>query len=173
VDRFTYTIDDDQARRFFEYAGFRARNLTDPLRRAGRTLLHHINLTFASEGAWVGERWPGLDPEYEEWKAEHYPGRPLLVQSGRMYRDAISERSISVHGNTLRYGFDSRYAGVQQHGAEWTTDRGHEAVIPERPFIKVTPGLIEQIENDFRVWLEELKATNRARRSISLPNPFD
>lgn len=180
MDRVAYTLDDDQARRFFEFAGFRARNLSDPLRRAGATLLHHIARTFETEGDWIGHPWPLLDEGYAAWKEQHAPGRPMLVLTGLLRRMAISRSAVHVTGNQLSWTVNLPYAHIQQEGATWMTlrkvggkFRPHVAHIPARPFVQVTPGLVEAIEQDFRVWLEELKSVNRARSGLSIPNPFN
>jgi len=47
---------------------------------------------FDSEGARGGGKWQALSPAYRKWKQVHYPGRPILVRTGRL------KRSLSVIG---------------------------------------------------------------------------
>ena len=41
---------------------------------------------FSSEGMSVGEPWKPLSPEYAAWKARHYPGKGILVRTGKMQK---------------------------------------------------------------------------------------
>ena len=40
---------------------------------------------FDTEGARAGTRWAPLSLAYEAWKRKHFPGRQLLVLTGRMW----------------------------------------------------------------------------------------
>lgn len=46
---------------------------------------------FASRGAGA---WRPLSRHYAEWKAKHFPGKPLLVQSGKLRAAATSATSL-------------------------------------------------------------------------------
>lgn len=174
MERLVYRLDERQAEAFFTYAGFRARNLSEPLRRAGRRLLHHVNLTFATEGAWIGEEWPELDPTYAAHKLADVGAKPMLVYSGELRRDAISDRTLRIEqhgeGATLVYSLANRKAAAHQYGG-WVDEKGREHP-PARPFFEVTPELVEGIETDFRIWLEEIKGVNARRRHLDLPMPI-
>lgn len=41
---------------------------------------------FATQGASLGEPWKPLSPEYARWKEKRYPGRGILVRTGKMQR---------------------------------------------------------------------------------------
>lgn len=47
---------------------------------------------FESEGARGGQKWQELSPAYKKWKERHFPGRPILMRTGRL------KRSLSVIG---------------------------------------------------------------------------
>lgn len=44
---------------------------------------------FASRGGVIGEQWPRLSGKYAAWKAQQYPGRPVLVRTGLMQRSFV------------------------------------------------------------------------------------
>lgn len=47
---------------------------------------------FNSEGSRGGSRWTPLSDNYRNWKQKKYPGRPILVLTGRL------KRSLTVNG---------------------------------------------------------------------------
>lgn len=163
-----YDLDTREAEAFFEYAGFRARNMRDPLQRVGNRLLHHVNLTFATEGGWVAHPWPELNPKYAAWKLSQVGERPMLVFTGQLRREAISRRRLRIeasygHGR-LRYTLDRpAYAEYHQDG---------EGRNKRRPFVVINRELVEEVELVFREWLEELKGLNVSRRGLNLTNPL-
>ena len=182
MEELVYELHTAQAQAFFEYAGFRARNMGEPLRRAGRRLLHHINLTFATEGEWAAEFWPKLSEPYATRKREAVGERPMLVFEGTLRSRAISRRAIRVtqhaDGGELSYELDTPvYAPAHQYGGWWDdgnpkTGREPSQHPPARPFVGITDELVQLIEEDFRVWLNEIKGVNVRRRSLDLPMPI-
>lgn len=59
--------------------------------------------------------WPALSPAYAEWKAEKYPGAPILVRTGRL-RESLTMSAAeagAVSGDAIRR--------VTAHGFEWGT----------------------------------------------------
>lgn len=49
---------------------------------------------FKSEGAyWNGYPWAPLSPAYAAWKAEHYPGKGILVAEGDLRRGAVQAKA--------------------------------------------------------------------------------
>lgn len=175
MEELVYRLNTRQAEAFFQYAGFRARNLGEPLRRAGRRLLHHINLTFATEGGWAGEEWLPLSPRYAARKLREVGARPILVWSGTLRREAISEKRIRVvqHGDGASLVYDLEYpayAAAHQYGG-WMDEEGREHP-PQRAFVQITDELVDLVEEDFRVWLDEIKGVNARRRHLDLPMPI-
>lgn len=67
---------------------------------------------FASEGATGSGGWQALSPDYAEWKARHYPGKPILERTGdlkrsltrRPYGVEVLERRFMVLGSDVEYG---------------------------------------------------------------------
>ncbi len=61
------------------------RDFKEPLSRFGQFIIDtHIPYQYHAKGA--PSPWPELSPQYALWKANHYPGRPLLVLTGAMKR---------------------------------------------------------------------------------------
>ena len=53
---------------------------------------------FESEGAWGGHKWAPLTPAYAAWKAQHKPGRSILVADGDMKAAASRpSRQVAPH----------------------------------------------------------------------------
>lgn len=74
---------------------------------------------FESEGAAVGHRWSPLSPAYAEWKAVHFPGRPILVRTGRL-KKSLTARPMGIEHITSEYvelGTDVPYAQYHQRGS--------------------------------------------------------
>lgn len=60
-----------------------------------------IRRLFATEGASSGRGWPALSPAYAAWKRRHYPGRKIMVLTGRLRR-SLTERGHAEH--VARFG---------------------------------------------------------------------
>lgn len=63
---------------------------------AMRTVRHWMKEQFESQGAWGGEAWAALSPDYLAWKAVNYPGKPLLVQTGALKRAALAPHFVGA-----------------------------------------------------------------------------
>ena len=48
--------------------------------------------SFASKGASTGKPWKPLSKQYAAWKAEHFPGRPLMIRTGRLSRSITDSK---------------------------------------------------------------------------------
>lgn len=74
---------------------------------------------FVSEGQSGSGGWVPLSPGYAAWKAKHAPGRPLLVQSGKL-RQSLTERGgehiEEIRADSLRLGTEVPYAIYHQKG---------------------------------------------------------
>jgi phage gpG-like protein len=107
---------------------------------------------FESKGSSIGERWPPLSPEYAIWKGRHFPGRPLLVRTGRMKRSLTNQKSRDMifnrsGGRQLILGTRVFYAKYHQYGYRKDSPR---RVLPARPFIKVDQGVVNTFANEMR-----------------------
>lgn len=89
--RFQMSIDGDVAD--VALVRFRASlaDLTDFWRRyAAPKLYRDILDNFESAGQGVGG-WPPLSKDYAAWKETHFPGRPLLVRTGKLKASLLFE----------------------------------------------------------------------------------
>ncbi len=174
-DKLIWEYSDHEAQEFFAYAGYKARNLRTPLQRAGGALLHHINLTFATEGVHALAAWPPLSRGYARQKIKEWGDRPMLVASGRMRSKAISRQRIRVVDDELVYSMTSPAFAVlhQDGGGEGVRKDGRSYQRPpRRAFVVITPSLVDSIEAVFVEWLDDLKGMNRRRRDAGMPNPI-
>ena len=66
-----------------------------------RKFTEHERGLFASEGASAGEQWQALSPDYAKQKQRRYPGRKILVKTGRL------RKSLTVKGDAehIAYGY--------------------------------------------------------------------
>jgi len=79
---------------------------------------------FASEGGggaggrWSSGHWAPLSPPYRAWKAEHFPGQPILVRTGALRRDLTNSPMgvQTITSDTMTVGTDIPYAAFHQQG---------------------------------------------------------
>ena len=79
--------------------------------------------SFVSLGKSTGHPWKPLSPPYETWKSKHFPGRPLMVLTGRLARSLTTETDRNFifarkGGTSLTLGSRVKYAGYHQRGTE-------------------------------------------------------
>ena len=79
---------------------------------------------FATEGRHASGGWAPLSPRYAEWKAEHYPGKPILEREGNLV-ESLTRRPFGVEviepdrmvlGTDVRSPEGYPYAEAHQHG---------------------------------------------------------
>lgn len=74
-------------------------------------------LMFKNEG-WPS-RWPALSPGYAAWKQKHYPGKPMMRRSDRLYDSLVGVTSDSVWKVTkqsIQFGTRVPYWREHQYG---------------------------------------------------------
>ena len=86
--------------------------------------------------------WPALAPKYQAWKNRYYPGRPILVRSGKL-RNSVTKEYSSFHfakksKNTLEIGTQNiSYARVHQFGFFGSQRKRRVTIkIPQREYIR-------------------------------------
>jgi phage gpG-like protein len=84
-------------------------------------------------GRFKGGNWAWLSPKYRIWKAEHYPGQPILVREGTL------RESLRWSGNGLGYGgiFEA-YPAFAKVGTAVPYAKYHDTGtkhMPARPFL--------------------------------------
>lgn len=104
--------------------------------RVHRILLGLWRETFASEGAYAGDRWAPLSPRYAAWKLRTHGSLPILRLTGRL-GSSLTEPSHAEHvfisTPTLMEAGTSVpvYPWVHQKGSENLFGRGIH--LPARP----------------------------------------
>jgi len=92
---------------------------------------------FATEGRHGSGGWAALSPAYEEWKREHFPGRPIGVLTGAL-------RSSMTGGD-----------GYSEHIGEMTADFGMDessAAVPYGKYFDVRRPVIRMPESAVASW---------------------
>jgi len=75
---------------------------------------------FSSEGsAGRGGAWPGLSKDYAAWKAQHYPGMPLMVRTNALRGSLMGGDGhvYEPHPTWMGIGTGVEYAIHHQRGA--------------------------------------------------------
>lgn len=109
---------------------------------------------FVTEGAYSGQKWRPLKPEYAKWKITHGYGRKILVRTGALRTSYTSrpmaiERYSSSGGQfAWQYGSDIRYAKYHHYGTRY---------MPARKVIVKT----EKMESDLAAIVREYLLTGR------------
>lgn len=72
---------------------------------------------FTAQGLPVGG-WAPLDPTYAAWKMSRFPGRPMLVGDGSLFRSVanLSRGLTSVGPTRAEFGTNVKYAKFHQYG---------------------------------------------------------
>lgn len=86
---------------------------------------------FDSKGKILGSKWQNLSPAYEKWKKKNYPGRPLLVLTGKMKEATMGGAGWFSNKTKNKMSFGIRgeaYYPVHQYGSL-------KKKIPQRPFL--------------------------------------
>lgn len=143
-------IHTDDLVEYLDDLGLRMQDLQPVFDRYGEYLVReHIPGQFRRQG--YPKRWAPLSTKYERWKERHYPGRPILVLTGRMragFRWEARPRSLRVI-NRVRAGQGGRGQPrwfYHQHGTD---------VMPARPMLQITDEDRDTLQAMSREHLEE------------------
>ncbi len=119
---FTFTVSvsgEEQLARGFSRFGEAVSDYSPVWRELADDFLKVERDQFVSEGRSGSGGWVPLSPGYAAWKAKHTPGRPLLVQSGKL-RQSLTEHGgehiEEIRKDSLRLGTGVPYAIYHQAG---------------------------------------------------------
>jgi hypothetical protein len=113
--------------RAFEAMATEATDLREPLGEIADHLVKTVGDQFLTEGARTGRRWHPLSPSYQAWKEAHFPGRPILVQTGHMRAAALDrKRAVALYPDRMVYEIQDDKAVYHQKGS------GH---LPQRKLV--------------------------------------
>lgn len=144
----------DEARASRSAIGARARDLRSVYQRILRDLRQMEVHEFASEGSFFGEAWSELSPAYAAWKRKRFPGRKILVRTGRLRSSVVQQTGDSiaeVSKKGLVFGTLVEYAGYHDrcHAAGDDLQFGDGASL--RPFL----GMTEEMDDRYSGWISD------------------
>jgi hypothetical protein len=159
---------EQQVARQFQLADEFSRDMSEPLGQLMDQLIDSVREQFDTEGAASdGVPWQPLSDEYGAWKAEHYPGAPILVRDGGM-RAAMLDRLTAVHVGPEEALYEpvSEIAGFHQSGADWigpAWGRGdYPHHLPARKMVDLSEEFKhEAVDRTFARWIARRLAEDR------------
>lgn len=74
---------------------------------------YYESVPFASRGSIYGQTWPDLHPGYKSWKADYYPGKPIMVLTGALQKGFyfVSTNEMIRLSNSVSY-FEKHQFGI-------------------------------------------------------------
>lgn len=170
-----WEADTQRTEEFFQYAGYRARDMHEPLRESAKDLLDQTKAAFDTEGESLwGVRWEEVSVAWRKRKQKKGGTAEMLLRFNDNLIDAATGRGglpNPIHVTATRMDYVLRfpvYAAVHQFG--WWDKN-----IPARPYVAITEELELATTQHFLWWLEDIKAQNRLRSRITtspiLDNP--
>ena len=127
------SIDKDDFAAYLRDIGLRMQDIKPVLDRYGEYIVNeHIPRQFSAQG--TPRRWASLSPVYARQKARQYPGRPILVRTGRMkrgFRWEARPRSLRIINRVM--------AGQKGRGVpRWFYHQSGTRKMPARPMLQFT-----------------------------------
>ena len=110
-----------------------------------------VSKQFDAEGGGpVAGKWPALSKAYAKWKRAHWPGRPILVRTGRLRRTLTTQGEGAVRAvgdDVLTYGTAGvPYATAHQMGGEH---------LPARPPVDFRDGFTGELQRALRLGVRD------------------
>ena len=149
---------EEQYARAFDVMANEVTRLKDPLSRVSEQLTRSVGEQFETEGAHgTGAKWTELNKAYEDWKDEHYPGRPMLVRTGAMRRAFLVDGERELTDERLIWGVDTQTdddgEAIAARAAAHQTGDG----VPERKIIALTKADRRAIDRSFVEWFNGVR----------------
>ncbi len=134
------TFGEEQVARGLDAISWRVQDVRPALEAMGDRFAELNTRQFESEGSASTGGWPALSPKYGAWKAEHYPGAPIMVRDGDL-KESLTRRPFGVDEidmTTAVFESGVEYGIFHQQGA------GH---LPQRR-------LVDLPEAERRAWVK-------------------
>lgn len=179
---------DTQIARGLEMAAAWSEDLHDPLSEMMDLIVEDVRAQFDSEGAQGAMgHWQPLSDIYGKWKAQHWPGRPILVRTGGMKGAMLNkEIAVRVGADAATYEPKSHIAGYHQFGPrDWDGPAwGHRIGggkgrpyklyphhLPQRKMVDLSDAFKhEAVDRTFARWIQrKLKESMAASRGGAPP----
>jgi hypothetical protein len=79
------------------------------------SLKKYLIENFTAQGLPSGG-WKPLDAEYGSWKSAHFPGAPILVQSGALFAKVVKGPDLDGGKRGATFSFGGEIAKFHQYG---------------------------------------------------------
>lgn len=145
--KFTITVDGElKSARAFEAMDKTLRDFTGLWPEIHADFLQAVTDQFETQGVRGAGKWRALSPRYAKWKQSKYPGRPILVLTGKL------KKSFSHSGSPDQIKIFEPLSAT--FGTKVANEDGymypgyHQSVTPpekRRPFIQLTRRDIDRI----------------------------
>lgn len=109
-----------------------------------------VQQDFVLEGGASGASWAPLSPAYAAWKAEHFPGKGILVRSGAL---KASLAAADAPGAIFRTTPTSLELGTSARGALYHQLGGKH--LPQRPPMRVSAAFMSTVGKDLQKFVQE------------------
>ena len=100
---------EDEVKKMLAGVGLDVKDLRGAMDDVGSTTIKYFSgQVFASRGGVIGHSWPRLSDRYAATKAKRFPGRPLLVQTGRMQGSFVKRSaamSVEITNNDPKFKY--------------------------------------------------------------------
>lgn len=168
---------DTQIARQFEVARSWAEDMHEPLSEMMDLIVDNVRAQFETEGTQGHSgRWQRLSDAYGKWKAQHFPGRPILVREGGM-KGAMLNKLTAVHVGADRAVYEpkSNIAGFHQTGETWVGPSwGHAQQqlhhLPQRKMVDLPEDFKHAaVDRVFARWVQRKLREGRAAGSRPAP----
>jgi hypothetical protein len=131
--------------RGFEAWSRAVEDMSPVMRRIGDDVVEDVGNMFGTEGAMAGAPYPPLSPGYAKQKEAEFPGRPILVRTGRMRREMLDKlTAVHVSKDRMLYEPVSGIAMYHQKGTEH---------MPARRMVAFTAPRMRQWDRYWAEWL--------------------
>lgn len=122
----------------------RVRDTSPVLAQLPEVFEDHVDRTFDTQGASIGDRWKPLTRPYTAWKVSKGGGGPLVLSGGLKSSFSGGRHHIEVMGkNSIRWGTNHPLARLHHSGSPGKR-------VPSRPILIVTRELREEVQRKVR-----------------------
>ena len=166
ADGLRWDITDDgilDVEEFFDYAGYKSRDMRQPLREVQFIIEDSITEQLDTQGH---GGWEPLTQRYGDWKAIRAPGAPMLELTGKMRTVIETPAAWEMTMTTLNYDTmraDPGKAGMMPGWHQEGAMRSKGGFLPPRPILELNESDYEYMEDAFVNWLDELRDNNSRR----------
>lgn len=126
----------DDASEYLDDVRRRMKDLRPVWPRLQASLKAYTIGNFTAQGLPSGG-WKPLDAEYASWKATRFPGAPMLVQTGQLFRKVSEGPKLDGGARTAHFSFTGKIARFHQYG---TTK------MPARPILFAPDVWVDEVQ---------------------------